>query len=184
MTDREIVERLLARDEKGIQEVRKQYGKQLRGIAKNLGLRKEDAEEIENDTLLAAWNSIPPHAPYTYLPSFLSKIARDYSVNRIKQYGRQKRSAVLVELSREMEECLPASEETALEARQISDAVSAFLRTVSSEQRKVFLRRYWFFDSPEAIARHYGMTSGKVRSMLFRLREKLRVYLQKEGIVP
>ena len=183
MTDREIVELFLARDERGIREAKSRYGKPLRGIARNLGMSEQDAEELENDTYLAAWKSIPPHTPHAYLFSFLAKIMRDLSINRLKESGRQKRSAVWVELTEEMEECLAAPEESPLEAKQLAEAASAFLKTLTVEQRNVFLRRYWYFDSPNAIARQFGMTSGKVRSMLFRIRGKLRVYLQNEGIM-
>ena len=184
MTDREIVELFLARDDRGIREGQNRYGKPLRGIARNLGLSEQDAEELENEVWLDAWKSIPPHAPHAYLFSFLAKIMRDRSINRLKESGRQKRSAVWVELTEEMEECLAAPEESVLEAKQLAETVSAFLKTLTAEQRSIFLRRYWFFDSPDAIARKFGMTSGKVRSMLFRLRKRLREYLQKEGIMP
>ncbi|MBO4220720.1 MAG: RNA polymerase sigma factor [Clostridia bacterium] len=183
MTDREIVELFLARDERGIREAQKQYGKKLKNIARNLGLSEQDAEEIENDAYLSAWKSIPPHAPYDYLFSYLSKIVRESSINRLRKLDAQKRNAVWVELTSEMEECIAAPEESALEAKQLAEAVNGFLKTLPAEQRIVFLRRYWFFDSPDTIARQYGHTSGKVRSMLFRIRLKLRAYLRKEGLL-
>jgi len=56
------------------------------------------------------------------------------------------------------------------------------LRTLDDDPRRVFLRRYWYFDSVEAIARRYGYGQSKVKMMLHRTRENLREYLKKEGI--
>ena len=49
-------------------------------------------------------------------------------------------------------------------------------------QRRVFLRRYWYFDSAQDIARELGLTGAGVRSMLHRLRKRLKLYLEQEGI--
>ena len=49
-------------------------------------------------------------------------------------------------------------------------------------QRQIFMRRYWFGDSIEEIARRFAIKSGTVKSGLFRTREKLRQELEREGV--
>ena len=46
----------------------------------------------------------------------------------------------------------------------------------------IFLRRYWFADSIEEIAARYRISQSKVKTQLHRTRNKLRQYLEKEGI--
>ena len=65
---------------------------------------------------------------------------------------------------------------------ELAQAIDAFLRTLDEDTRRVFLRRYWYFDSVKAIARRYGFGQSKVKMMLHRTRESLRDYLAKEGI--
>ena len=62
-------------------------------------------------------------------------------------------------------------------------AVSAFLRELPEEARNIFLRRYWYCDATADIARRYRVSESKVRVTLHRTRQKLKVYLEKEGVV-
>lgn len=50
-----------------------------------------------------------------------------------------------------------------------------------SLQRQVFLARYWYGAAVKDIARQFGYSESKVKSMLYRTREKLRLTLEKEG---
>ena len=44
------------------------------------------------------------------------------------------------------------------------------------------MRRYWYFDTIDHIARRTGFSVSKVTNMLYRLRISLRETLLKEGI--
>ena len=86
-----IVELYLRRDESAIGESAKAYGSRLRALALSITQDRQAAEECENDTYLAAWNSIPPHEPKGYLYAFLARIARHTALNRCRdedQIGR------------------------------------------------------------------------------------------------
>lgn len=65
----------------------------------------------------------------------------------------------------------------------LGKAISDFLRTLNTEKRCVFLRRYWFMDSISAISKHYSISEGKIKSMLFRTKKALYDYLIKEGLL-
>ena len=45
----------------------------------------------------------------------------------------------------------------------------------------MFLRRYWFGDSIVAVADRFHCSQSKAKSLLFRVRNKLRKHLEKEG---
>ncbi len=183
MTDHEIVTLYLARDENAIEESAAAYGARLRALALGILGDVQTAEECENDTYFRAWNAIPPHEPYTYLYAFLARITRRLSLNCCRERHRLKRDAYVCELSREMEACLPAVDDTAgqFEAAELTHLLNAFLATVNTEKRRLFVRRYWYLDSIDAIAARYGLSQSKVKTTLHRVREQLRAYLQKEG---
>ena len=63
MTDADIVALYWARDEQAIAQTAQKFGAYCRKIAVNLLGSARDAEECENDTWLAAWNSMPENRP-------------------------------------------------------------------------------------------------------------------------
>ncbi len=183
MDDARIVDLYLARDESAVLQTAQKYGGKLRRIANRILCDPAAAEECENDTYLEAWNRIPPHEPRTCLFPFLGRITRHLAIDLCRKTAAQKRSALLCELTAEMESCLPGVEDVAAEAEAeaLSRTITDFLRTRTEEQRNVFLRRYWYFDSIPEISLRYGFSRSKVKTMLFRLREDLRRHLEKEG---
>ena len=183
MDDHQIVELYLARDESALARTAEKYGGALRALAENLLEDPQTAEECENDVYLAAWNSIPPHEPRDYLFPFLARIARHTALDRCRERDRLKRSAAVVELSTELEQCLPAPDDAAcrLDALALGEAINGFLAGLSREKRVMFLRRYWFLDSVAEVARRCGCSEGRVKTTLFRLRAQLRDYLEQEG---
>ena len=185
MEDSQIVDLYLQRDEAAVGHTAEKYGLRLRRLSYSIVDDAQTAEECENDTYLQAWNNIPPQEPRTYLAAFLSRITRNLSIDRCRSRERLKRGAVMVELSAELESCIPAPDDTAcrMEARELAGIISAFLREQPQIHRDVFLRRYWYADDIARIAQRYHMTQSKVKSMLFRTRNALRTHLEKEGYV-
>lgn len=186
MEDAHIVRMYLQRDESAIDATAKQYGMRLRNLANGILQDVYMAEECENDTYLAAWNNIPPHEPFTYLFAFLARITRHLALDRCRERSRSKRNVLLVELTQEMEQCLPApgDVESSVDVRIMGAAISKFLRGISEERRLVFLRRYWYMDSIADIAKRFSLGESAVKTMLFRIRQELKSYLRKEGLIP
>lgn len=183
MDDRQIVDLFLQRDERAITLAQEKYGAKLKRIAFGALGDEGFAEECMNDALFAAWNHIPPNRPYDHLFAYLGRIVRCTALNRAEREKAAKRSAPQTELTRELEECMPASVDVQneVEARAVKNALNAFLTGLPEEKRNLFIRRYWFFDSVEDIARLTGKSIGAVKMALVRLRRELKEYLKKEG---
>ncbi len=181
MEDKEIVALFWARAESAIAETARKYGAYCRAIAANILPSPEDVEECLSDTWLGAWNAMPPQRPAVLSP-LLGRIARNAALTIWRRDHAQKRDGGNLAVLDELGECVGGgSLEEELERRRLGEAVRAFLDTLSPQQRRVFLRRYWYCDSLEDIARRYGFSLSKVKSMLLRMRRKLRDYLTKEG---
>ena len=183
MEDKRIVELYCARSEKALKETQDKYSSYCKTIAYNILANIEDVQECLNDMLKKAWDSIPPNAPEN-LKAYLGKIIRKISLNRLKSATRKKRGAGQVDMVlEELTECIPAENtvEAELDRKLLTKMLNNFLATLSEENRRVFVRRYWYLSPVKDIARDYGISESKVKSMLFRLRNNLKEYMEKEG---
>ena len=75
------------------------------------------------------------------------------------------------------------SVEAECERKEFAAAVNQFLCTLSADDRNIFVCRYWFFASIADIALRFKCSQSKVKTSLFRTRQKLRLYLSKEGLL-
>ena len=182
MDDAKIIELYFARDEAAIEETRRAHGAALRGVARRILADECDAEECENDTYLKAWNSIPPARPRCLL-AYLVKLCRNTALDALDRRRAGKRSAKIVELTDEMQACIPAAaEEWTDEPERMGELLSAFLRRQSADNRNIFIRRYVLAESVAEVASALGFSEGKVKTSLSRTRKRLRGFLEKEGV--
>ena len=181
MDDSGIVALFWARNDQALTETEKKYGALCYSISYNILKNRQDAEECVNDTYVRAWNAIPPQRPFA-LGAFLGKITRNLSINVYRSRNSQKRSGRITVIIDELTECAADGPEALLEAAELSRLLDRFLRTLPEKDCAVFMRRYWYLDSLDAIAARYRMPLGSVKSILFRSRRKLKVFLEKEGI--
>ncbi|MGN1085012.1 MAG: RNA polymerase sigma factor [Lachnospiraceae bacterium] len=185
MDDKQIVDLYWERKECAIEETASKYGSYCHSIAGNILHNPADAEESVNDTWLDAWNSMPPHRP-SVLSTFLGKITRRISIDRWRKQNAKKRGGGQLPLVlEELEDCVSdgTSIEDETERRLLSEVIDSFVQSLPETEQKVFLCRYWYMDSVESIATQFRFSESKVKSMLYRTREKLRARLEKEGLV-
>lgn len=185
MEDRQILDLYWQRSEDAVRETERKYGGYCRTVAGRLLADRMDVEECVSDTWLKAWMAIPPHRP-NRLQLFLGKLARTRACDMLRAQTARKRGggACLLALE-ELGECVPAAPgaDRAVEERELTELLNRFLRELPERDCNVFLRRYWYAEPLEDIARRYGMKVNTVKTRLFRLRGRLRDYLEKEGIL-
>ena len=182
LTDNQILDLFFARSEEAIPSLRAQYGAYCNAIAARLLSDSRDVEECLSDCWLAVWNAIPPTRP-DHFKGWLGAIVRHRAIAMGKENRRRPDTAD--EPALELAHCLPQPEDALSEtlANELSAAISAFLRTRKPDQRTAFLRRYWYCDSVEQTATHMGWTVSKTKTVLFRTRNQLWDYLNKEGFL-
>lgn len=183
MEDNEIVSLYWDRDERAIRETERKYQHYLTTIAYNILSDREDSRESVNDTYLAAWSSMPPHRP-GILSTYLAKLTRRISIDCFRRRNRDKRRASQYALSlEELGDCFSAGNTTEEEVNRklLADAIGIFLRLQPEDVRNLFLCRYYFLDPLKDAARSCGMSESKAKTVLYRTRQNLKEYLQKEG---
>lgn len=185
LDDNEIVALYQARDENAISQTEKKYSNYLTTIALNILGNREDGEECVNDTYFKAWNTIPPNIP-AKLKTYLGKITRELSIDRLRKKTSRKRGGTEYDLSLdELSECAGSGDSTgqAVELSLLVELIEEFLHRCRDDERDMFVCRYYFCDSLKEIAEYFGVNVSKVKNTLFRIRTKLKKHLESEGYV-
>ena len=110
MDDKQIIDLFWQRSESAIAETDKKYGRYILYIATNLLSDGEDAREVQNDTYLRAWNSMPPEYP-ARLRSYIGAICRNLSLDRYRRKKAEKRGGCIEVAIDELAECIPDERE-------------------------------------------------------------------------
>lgn len=183
MDDDKIIALYFDRSEQAIQESDKKYGSYCNVVAYNILCSPEDAEECISDTWLRAWNVIPPTRP-TNLKAFFGRITRNTALDRYRKRRAEKRGhgeipAALEELG----DCVSQEDHTIsdLEAKRLIQCINTFLRSLSEIKCNMFVLRYWYLEPISKIAHRMGCSEKKVKNTLYRTRDNLKTYLEREG---
>ena len=161
---------------------KEKYGALCRSVMGRLLSDERDIDECESDVYMKAWNSIPPEHP-DCLSAWLSRVSRNIALDRIRYNTAACRGSALVEAFEELEPWLTSKEhdpQTALDEKELQQMLNSFLRAQPQEARRFFLRRYWYGESVRDIAKDCGVKESKVKTSLFRTRERLRTELERE----
>lgn len=181
MEDKEIVKRFFDRSESAIEAAYRKYGGLCYTVSNNILNSSEDSKECVNDTMLRAWNTIPPQKPKS-LSAYLAKIARNLALDRYRFCHRKKRDC-FSEVLEEAEDVFISEDmvERETDKKELMNAVNSFLERLSDKKRRIFLGRYWFCESVGDLAKKYGSNENVISVNLSRTRRALKEYLKKEG---
>lgn len=184
MEDFQIVDMLFHREEYGLQELSASYQSYCEAIAMRILRDHEDVKECVNDTWYQTWTLIPPNRPIS-LKAFVGKITRGLAIDKLRYKTAAKRPDYhLADIEQEAAELASAwnTVEEKLEELELIHLLNQFLEELSADDRDIFIRRYWFFDSLDAIADRHQKTKSSIRGRLYRSRSKLRDFLQKNEV--
>ena len=184
MDDELIIELLFSREEKAIDEVSCKYRNTLYSIAFNILKNKEDAEECLNDTYLAVWNKIPPERPQ-YLSSFLCRITRNISIARYRYKKAQKRDNGGDISFEEAFDYISDDEfsEQNFEENTLTQIIENWLYSQNEQNRYIFIRRYWFADGVDLIAKNLKISPSAVYLRIDRMKKSLKKQLKQNGVI-
>lgn len=180
MDDGQIIELFWQRDRQAILETEKSYSLLLLQLAKNITSSKEDAEECVNDTYLKLWNAIPPQRPVS-LRNYAAKLVRNQAIDKYRKNLSKGKSENLGFITEELEGIF-GQVESEYDSLELKEIINAFLGQLDKKSRVLFICRYWQAESVKDIAVRFRMKESAVKMRLSRTREKLRKYLEKEGV--
>lgn len=184
VNDIEIINLFFRRDETAIAALKQKYGRRIYKTAHNIVKDEADAEECVNDALLKTWNIIPPERP-TMLGAFVAKITRNLALNIYKAKRVQKRGGAEMDLILgELQDTIPDAFdlEATLDSDAIIKAINSYLFTLDREVRIAFVLRYFHGEPITEISKYLNLSESDIKSKLFRVRKKLALHLEEEGI--
>jgi RNA polymerase sigma-70 factor (ECF subfamily) len=126
---------------------------------------------------------MPPEKPRS-LSAFLSVIVRNLSLDRYRKNRSQKRFSGMEIMLSELQECVPDIDggENVADDTEIKLIINDWLRKLDYDDRKLFMRRYFYGLTVKELSKELMMPEKYVSRKLFKLRGNLRAYLQEEGI--
>ena len=79
----------------------------------------------------------------------------------------------------ELKDCTTnKSVENEVEYSELLKNINIFLDNLSIDKRRIFIDRYWSFDSIENISNKYELKKGNIKMILSRTRKDLKEYLE------
>lgn len=184
MEDAKIIDLYWQRNEDAILETDRKYGAFCHTISYNILKIHEDAEECVSDTYQHAWKSIPPERPVKF-KTWLGVVVRNITIDRCRKNHAEKRYDGFNVLLSELDDCVPLSEsvEQIADVKALAECINNWLAKLSSEDRKIFLRRYWYGEAVSTIAKSKELSTNAMTQKLFRMRSGLKKHLEREGMM-
>ena len=181
MDDAGIIKLYFDRDERAIEESNVKYGAYCKRVAYNILTDLDDSEQCVTDTWVRAWSTVPPTLP-KILKAFFAKITRNLAIDRYR--SRQAKSKIgdeyLLSLD-ELSECVSGNE-VDVNSAEIGRIIGEFLLSETAINRRMFILRYFYTESLEKTAKNCSCSVAMTKSALFRMRERLKQRLIKEGV--
>ena len=181
-TDEEIVRELRNRDEQALTDIADLYGAYLNQVCYRIVRSAQTAKECVNDVYLKIWSSSPPDDP-GLLSAFLSRLAREAAVDRLRLETRRKRNGGLRESLDDYRDVLVSDQDvpSEVEARLLTAALETFLSRLPAEDRVLFVKRYYYSCTLSEMASETGISRSAIHRTLARIKKELEHYLKGEG---
>lgn len=185
LSDNELIALTLSGQKRAFEGIVRRYQKLVYNVAYQIVQSHESAAELTQDTFLKAYKALGTFENRCKFKPWLLKIASNTALNQIRD-SKSKYLDSLEELLEESPHAEPASSkcvEEEVELRFSQAKLMDALQKLSPRQRQIFVLRYQH-DLPYAdIATITEETESTVKSLLFRIREKLRKMILAEETV-
>ena len=187
--EQDVIRRVLRGDSEAFSELVAAYQKTVYNIARRLLGSREDAEDLTQETFLAAYRRLGDFRGESRFSTWLCRIASNACIDAL----RRRKHTDALSLTLEDEDAEDAeweipdeslAPEALLSQKLTRDAVRRGLRELSPEGRQVLILRELEGMSYEEIGETLGLEPGTVKSRIFRARKKLCAFLLRDGNIP
>lgn len=176
MNEQEIIELILARNERGMDALLTHYGPLMRYIIAPILPNAEDREECLSEAAMRVWDKIDSFdEDRGSFNAWLTAITRNTALNRLCRISNE---------DNEIPENTPSPEPTPEEQflrKERQNTVKRALKQLSQSEKNLFYRKYYYLQSTAQIASELGMTERAVEGKLYRLKKRIRKMLGGEG---
>lgn len=166
--DHKIIKLMKEQDEQAIACLKDTYLPLIYYILKSFQLSKEDQEECINDILLKVWNARNEYNQQLSLKNYVALITRRVGLNYVRKNKQNP---------------LPYEDMDLFGTYDTYECIDweTIIKKLKNQEKILFIRRYYYFQSLDTIALELGMTYKSVESRLYRLKKKLKKLLKEVG---
>lgn len=178
MKEKEMIDLLLQKEEKGMSELLMHYGPLMRYIIAPILPNAQDQEDCLSEAAMQVWKKIEKFdAQRGSWNAWLSAITRNYALNYKRTILAHSNSEDITPNMSSPE--LNPEEQAIQKERQM--AVKLALQRLSPKDEALFYRKYYYMQPTAQIASEMGMTERAVEGKLYRVKKQLRNILGGEG---
>ncbi len=175
MDDSEIVELIRAGDSRGLEILLNNYGPLMKYIITPIIDDPSDREECLHDAAMRVWCKIDLYSEERgSFRAWLTAVTRRTALNK-------RRSIIYTDT---VDEWIPTDEDTPEDAilkHERSEQLYRALTKLSTLERTLFYRKYYYMQSTRQIASELGMTERALEGRLYRIKKKLRRFMGGEN---
>jgi RNA polymerase sigma-70 factor, ECF subfamily len=179
--ERDLVERLSSGDNAAYQELVRNHASRLLGVATRLVGDGRDADDVVQETFVAAWRGMANFDGRAALSTWLHRIAVNASLARLRT--RARRQEVQMEAYTNDEDTGPSLEPATGDARAEAETrrtVWGAVDALSDDDRTVLILRDVEELSSKEVAAQLGLSDAAVRQRLHRARQLVAERLRPE----
>ena len=177
-----LVERLKAGETKAFRELVERYKKQAYYVAYDLMGTHEDAEDISQEAFIKVYRSIGSFRGEAQFSTWLYRIVVNLCISEKRKKSSKDMEYfgdTIPEEAHHAQDIDPSDHpEKALQSQKIQEHIREALDKLPSQQKTVFVLRFYQDLSLKEIGRVMKLSEGTVKSHLFRTLRKLREYLK------
>lgn len=178
MREREIIELLLQKNEKGADALLKHYGPLMRYVIAPILSNPQDREDCLSEVAMRVWERVAQFdREQGGWSAWLTAVTRNTALNYARNISRRDSGE---EIPDNMPSPEPSPEEVMIR-RERQAALDRALHRLPSDGRILFYRKYYYMQSTAQIASELGMTERAVEGKLYRLKKQLRKMLGGEA---
>jgi len=182
MTEKELVLAAQRGDDSAFEALVQAYEKKVYHLALRMCGNQEDAYEIAQEAFLSAWRGMKFFRGDASFSTWLYRLTSNAAIDFLRRERRQGENISLDDEEVYTEPADPApSPHQYAENRELQEALTEGLNTLSPEHRQVLLLRELQGLSYDEISQALDLDLGTVKSRIARARDKLRKYLLQSG---
>lgn len=172
--DQTLIDLAQGGDSKAFERLLRRYQKLVYNLLFQMVRSHEVAADLTQDTFLKAYKSLKVFRRGANFKPWILKIATNSCLNYVRDNKQVSSLDALLEAEPGMEPVSTVHVEREVELKISQQELFAALEQLSSRQRNIFVLRYHNDLSYDDIAAIAGESVPTVKSMLFRVRDKLR----------
>ena len=170
MRDEKALLKMRQKDSDGLRTLMDKYIPYISSIVWGFlhsSMTAEDAEEVVSDVFFTAWNQAEQIDPEK-VKAWPGSVARHKAINKLRQIGQT------LTLDEDVLELPDGSSFDMLEKEERSQILREAIDSLSTKDRQIFLRHYYYYQTMEAISEEMAISLSTVKTKLRRGKVKLK----------